>query len=62
MPDSLADRAGKTKFLWRKTISPGLDFAPYIKEDSRKWIKIMEKKNICILEEEKNLLPKEQTL
>lgn len=36
MPDSLADRAEKTKFLWRKTISPGLDFAPYIKEDSKK--------------------------
>lgn len=32
MPDCLADGAWKTKFLWRETISPGLDFVPYIKE------------------------------
>lgn len=55
----LADKVGKTKFLRRKTISLNLSFWPtYIKENSKKWIEILQEKKYLYPRKIENLLPK----
>lgn len=57
----LADKAGKTKFLRRKTISLNLGFWPHTKENSKKWIEILQEKKYLYPRKIENLLPKVHT-
>lgn len=62
MPDCLADGAGKNTFLYRKTISLGLDFAQYIKEDSEKMNRNKAVEKYLHLRGMENISPIAQTL